>query len=215
VTGTIGVSAPSPTASVPGGPIIVGFYGANAWLGGHNGGNERMVEIGNTILDRGFQQKTFNSLSINSAYNWLLDHLDLNDDGKYDPTNGDQAREIKIYGHSWGGTTAAQLTQRIKNSSSFVAKTVHRLFLIDPVVTLRFTSGWVPDNVLGFQNEYQTKGTGVVILGVPVHGKAFTSYAQITFQTDNNPGNPDNGIDHWDIIDHVRSALLFTTTGQP
>jgi hypothetical protein len=164
-------------ATTPVKPIIVGFYGADTPFTFPNGfrypdgspaggGNQTMMRIGNTLLGEGFQAKTFTSLAWESAYQWLLSNLDLNGDGKYDPSDGDEQRPIEIYGHSWGGITALQLAQNINTSASFVDKDISVVATIDPVTILRFTSGWVPGNVNFFWNRYQTDNTDINILGL-------------------------------------------------
>jgi hypothetical protein len=94
-------------------PVIIGFYGADTWIGGPNWGNDLMVEIGQALVGQGFDQKTYWSRQYPKAYKELLSKLDFNRDGKYEPGKGDVKRDIRIYGHSWGGLSAILLSQQI------------------------------------------------------------------------------------------------------
>jgi len=187
----------------PWGLITVGFYGADTWFTFPNEGNQKMMQIGKDVG----AARMFHSLSHRRALHFLLSRLDTNGDGKYDEC--DEAEPIKIFGHSWGAISAAKLAGEIMSSPKFRKKDVAVLAVIDPVATLRLPPTSVPSNVVRFWNRYQTHGQRVVILGRAVHGRRLVCYAQsgCDDQIDLNPGPGDNRIDHWSIIDVVRSDL--------
>ncbi len=210
-----GNSAWSNVAGTSGGPIIVGFYGAEHHmtrldtqgnpvdadgnpLGDNdhlNDGNIEMHKIGQRLQGLGFETRLFWATSEARAFDWLLKRLDLNGDGKYDPAHGDQSRSIEIYGHSWGGTSAVVLANDIRTSAKFEDHTVAKLATIDPVRFGRFTSANVGQNVLQFRNWFvgKTPVGATSILGVPVHGRELHSASQ-----DSNHGEQvnmnDNGL---------------------
>ncbi|HVT87427.1 MAG TPA: hypothetical protein VHD56_01130 [Tepidisphaeraceae bacterium] len=151
------------------------------------------------------------------AFNWLLNILDLNYDGDYDPSDGDQSRDIYIYGHSWGGASAIFTAQAINSNVHFVNHTIAKLATIDPVFFGRFGPAYVPGNVVDFRNWYQSAGNRVTLLNIgpihmfPVHGQPVQG-GDPEDQQDMNNSNP-NGIDHFSIINEVKTDLIHFLTG--
>jgi len=135
------------------GLVTIGFYGFEVWWPGKNQGNQY---IHDTIAPR-LGAKMFRSASDAAAERWLLQTLDKNKDGIYDPNCGDDRDSIKIFGWSWGGPSAVQLAQRIKRNERFRENQIAVVFAIDPVTTAR-GNATVPSNVSRFYNAYQTKG---------------------------------------------------------
>ena len=202
----------SNVATVAPTPVIVGFYGAQLYFVGMKSGNVDMAAIGGTIQARGYQQKTFNSRAYDSANDWDLEQLDTNHDGDYDPANGDQQRDIKIYVHSWGGISAIILAQRIESSSHFKVKSIKSLATIDPVKFGRFTDAHVHRNVQSYRNWYQTGSSNVNILGIGVHGYQPTVDDSNTtphpHDLNLNPSDAE-GVNHFSIVKEVEGELYI------
>jgi len=199
-----------PISIDPLGLIIVGFYGADVSLRWPNEANQELeglsiiLEEYEAVLRPHWNRpgpsrpgRLYPSRADAQAFRDLLRALDHDGDGKYDP-RCDGKEEIKIFGWSWGGTSAVQLARRIKESHRFVDKEVKLVAVIDPVTIAR-GNATVPENVMRFWNRYQTAGTGVYPFNF--HGKRLVCSAQsgCEDQVDLNPG-PDNGINHITII---------------
>jgi hypothetical protein len=217
-------------------------YGADTWIGGPNWGNDLMTGIGQTLIGQGFDQKTYWSREHPKAYKELLKKLDFNRDGKYEPGKGDIKRDIRIYGHSWGGLSAILLTQRIQKADArFVDDSVDILATIDPVYfgrTGKDYAGGVQNNVRYFWNRYasKTKREAAIPIPLPIpgiwhiypHGRNVPSQAlnnpPTADQIDRNPtgvepmSQTDNRIiNHFLIIELERDHLinLITKNGRP
>lgn len=176
------------------GLVTVGFYGADTPFTFPNEGNIKMKAIADEL-----GAPIYRSLAIYPAYDYLLRYFRSKSDC-------DNDEPIKIFGHSWGGISAVKLARWVGRSELRHHKVI--VAVIDPVPTLRLPPTSVPSNVTYFWNRYQTHGRRVTILGVPVHGRSLTSYAQFSTQFDLNPGPTDNLIDHWTIIDTVRGEFI-------
>lgn len=195
--------------------IFVGFNGAKAPFFPSDG-NRHTETIAKSIKERGNPIKLRSSLDFAGGFLWLLHSLDLNDDGIYDPYHPDplkrdQPRSIRIFGYSWGGTTATKLSRSIYSDSRFRFKDVDRLALIDPVNVARGVSTEVFSNVHWLKNWYQRKLTGrrVEILGQTVYGAAVPSLAfqeqQINATESSNLD--DREVDHFTIVERFQSDI--------
>jgi hypothetical protein len=180
-------------------PVVVGFYGADTWIGGPNWGNNLMTGIGTTLINQGFDQKTYWSRQHPKAFKELLAKLDYNKDGKYEPGRGDAKRDVRIYGHSWGGLSAILLSQRIqKADTKFVDDSVDILATIDPVYfgrTGKDYAGGVQNNVRYFWNRYasKTKRDAAIPIPLPIPGlwHIYPHGREVPSQALNNPPSAD------------------------
>lgn len=170
------------------GLIVIGLYGADIWGVFPNAGNKKMADIATRVgtTTTSWGGPLFYARSVLPAFDHLLKQLDTNEDGKYDPNCGDKKDDVKIFGWSWGGSSAVELTRMIRRSAKFRDKEVKVLVTIDPVTLLRGPStGTVPDNVLFFANFYQTGGD--TSYGGPFHGHVLKSSAKRSWQWNVNP----------------------------
>lgn len=213
-------------ATDPLGLVIVGFYGADFSYKWPNSGNLRLEAISgqlgtyDTVLRpkkiHGFPPPRpfplYPSRGDAEAFRDLLRYLDTSKDGDYNPPCDDK-EPIKIFGWSWGGASAVELANRIKNSPRFKDKEIEIVATIDPVTKLRPSSHTVPNNVLFFANFIQSAGP---LTGGPFHGRFLSSNAQQSWQWDTNPDGKQqvaiNGfvylIDHTTIIWKVEPDLI-------
>ena len=175
--------------------IIIGFYGADVASGWPNGGNVSILAVKDDLIAAGKDVRMFDSTDWGTAYSGLIDALDTNDDGQYDPTgywtdgatrhdgiyedsNGnfhgpDLPRSIRIFGYSWGGLSATNLQDKIDSDNDFMYnRAIDVLVLIDPASDWR-PGGLAPISagVKTFHNWYETIDQGflggVVITGEP------------------------------------------------
>lgn len=181
----------------PFGLVIVGFYGADFSYKWPNDGNLKLESISaqlasfDTVLRpakiHGFPPPRpyplYPSRADGEAFDDLLRYLDTNKDGDYNPPC-DNKEPIKIFGWSWGGASAVELANRIKNSSKFKDKDIKVVVAIDPVTILRPSSHRVPNNVFFFANFYQSAGD--TSYGGPFHGVALPSNAKASWWWDAN-----------------------------
>ena len=181
----------------PFGLVILGFYGADISYRWPNAGNQKLEEISTTLeqydtvlrprrihgMPPTWPKRLYQSRDDATAFNDLLNYLDTNKDGFYNPPCDDK-EPIKIFGWSWGGASAVELANRIKNSPKFKDKEIQVVVTIDPVTIIRPSSHTVPDNVQFFANFIQTKGD--TSYGGPFHGSFLTSNARRSWQWDAN-----------------------------
>ena len=202
------------------GLVIVGFYGADISFRWPNAGNvwleemSDMLAVNETVLRPragARPSRLYESRDIDTAFDDLLSYLDTNQDGVY--SSCDNQEPIKIFGWSWGGYSAIKLAKKILDSPKFLSKKVDLVAVIDPVPFGRIGTRKVSPNVLNFWNRYETKGQGVTILGIPVHGRKF---GDIPNQKDMNPdglqtiniGGDVYSVNHITIIWEVESDFL-------
>ena len=166
--------------------------------------------------------------------------LDYNKDGKYEPGRGDAKRDIRIYGHSWGGLSAVLLSQQIqKADSKFIDDSVAILATIDPVYfgrTSKNFAGGVQNNVKRFWNRYESKTKREHAIDIPLpipflwhiypHGAEVPNASQdpTNDQRDLNPtglvfstSQPGVRVNHFNIITDVLQSFmnLITANGGP
>jgi len=206
-------------ATDPLGLIIVGFYGADTSYSSPNIGNVWLEQLSGimeeyeTVLRPLLSQRTlalYHSRAVGQAFTELLLHLDKNRDGYYDPPC-DPEETIKIFGWSWGGASAVELANRIKNSGRFKEKNIGLVAVIDPVTFFRPHTHTVPDNVYRFWNRYQRHGANVMPLGLPNHGHALKiadPSKTIADQIQLDPNGQVVGLDHITIIQWVADEFL-------
>jgi len=184
------------------GLIIVAFYGADYWGSGENGGaNPEIRRIAEEVRSAGFTVAgPYRSLDIWDPYQYLLSYF-RNGDGS---CNDDEP--IKIFGHSWGATSAVKLSRWLGRSE--LRNHEIDVYTIDAVHILRLPPTSVPSSVTYFWNRYQTHG-GPVLGHIALHGSALVSHAKLPpDQKDLNPGPLDNGIDHLVIVRTVKVELI-------
>jgi len=204
--------ANSPVNAIdPLGLVIVGFYGADISYRWPNAGNEVLEQLSGVmesyekVLRPSSQWRTYplyQSRADYQAFFDLLRYLDTNKDGYYNPPC-DNEETIKIFGWSWGGASAVELANRIKDSDKFKKKNVGIVAVIDPVTAFRTGKHTVPDNVYRFWNRYQRNGRDVMPFGLPNHGNTMTiidSSKTIANQRQLDPNGRDERIDHVSIV---------------
>ncbi len=203
------------------GLVIVGFYGADISYWWPNGGNQFLEELSEImeenekVLRPSSKWRTYplyESRADSQALFDLLQYLDTNKDGYYNPGCGDDYESIKIFGWSWGGASAVELANRIKDSDKFKAKNIGLVAVIDPVTAFRTGKHTVPSNVYRFWNRYQLHGRNVLPVGLPNHGDKLKvddpSYT-IADQSQLDPNGRDDSIDHVSILGRVAFDFLF------
>lgn len=184
----------------PADEITIGFYGADTPATFPNLGNRDMMGLGKALA-----APMFRSLSTGSAFRYLEERTK-----QMREKQPDAKPIVRIFGHSWGAISALKLAWKIRSSSEIAGWEVALLAVIDPVSTLRLPPTSVPGNVRRFWNRYQTHGRGVTIMKQPVFGRRLECEARsgCEDQKDLNPGPGDNLIDHWTIIEEVKTEFF-------
>ena len=202
------------------GQVIVGFYGADTSYRWPNEGNQvlEMLSSFMALYEPVLRPRSpwrslplYHSRADGEAFSDLLRYLDTNNDGKYNPPC-DREQPIEIFGWSWGGASAVELANRIKNSSKFERKYVEVVAVIDPVTAFRPGNHTVPDTVRSFWNRYQRNGPNVLPLGLPNHGDQLKIADPILTSVDQlqlDPNGPVPGLDHVTIVSLVAGEFLF------
>jgi hypothetical protein len=177
-----------------------------------------MLRIFSKISGAGYQIQWFFSTDVNGAFSWLLNQLDTNGDGQYDPGStlaDDQPRQIEILGYSWGATSGAILSHKVQRSAKFATKQISTLFDIDPVGRLRPGDHSIWSNVQKFINYYQDNpngGVGVPIILPNIEGHYVNSAAPNTSEADLYPSYPLK-VDHFSIVRYVAPLVYPALLG--
>jgi pimeloyl-ACP methyl ester carboxylesterase len=133
--------------------IVVGFVGG--WVHYDNLVHSE-VQLATKLraaYPAGVYARTFENHKSNQAYREIVRLLDRDRDGSLSPNEKQDARII-LYGHSWGGSEAVRLADRLQKKGIPVLLTVQ----VDSIEKLGENDAVIPPNVEEAANFYQPHG---------------------------------------------------------
>jgi len=142
------------TTAVPTRPAtVIGFVGGFVKPDARAHSTVQLAEHLRNTFPRAAYVKVFENHHGDQAYEELLKHLDVNNDGILSPEEKQQARII-IYGHSWGASETVTLARKLDKAGIPVLLTVQ----VDSVSKRGENDGVIPANVAQAVNFYQPHG---------------------------------------------------------